>query len=72
MSDMTLDSYLSNPNYSGLSEKEKLVLVCNRLIDKIMHGKYVGRNMDHERALLDEAHERIRKLETQDATGNPA
>lgn len=69
---MTLDELLSNQIYAGFSEKEKLVLVCNRLIDKIMHGKYVGRNMDHERALLDEAHERIRKLETQDATGNPA
>ena len=69
---MTLDELLANPTYSGLSEKEKLVIVCNRLIDKIMHGKYVGRNMDHERALLDEAHERIRKLETQDATGNSA
>ena len=69
---MTLDELLDNPAYSGLSEKEKLVHTINRLIDKIMHGKYAGRNMDHERALLDEAHERIHKLETQDATGNPA
>lgn len=72
MPEMMLDELLANPAYSGLSEKEKLVLVCNRLIDKIMHGKYVGRNMDHERALLDEAHERIHKLETQDASDNPA
>ena len=69
---MTLDELLDNPAYSGLSEKEKLVHTINRLIDQIMHGKYAGRNRDHERALLDEAHARIHTLETQDATGNPA
>jgi len=65
---MTLDDLLGNPAYVGLSEKEKLVHTINRLIDKIMHGKYVGRNMDHERALLDEAHERVRKLENNNET----